>query len=218
LSPSRSIRMGMASIFADIDGYTDYVDRSIQKGSAAITEAVRDIHVLREELNSVLKEDFGGKRVRFIGDCIHGVLAEGKFEDDGEDTVREAALCACGMRSSFLLAKEFFRSMTSLNLAIGIEYGPIPLTRLGSTGSESVRCAAGLAVTRSEQLQQSIRGGGVILGQKALEEGDSAIRKLFRGTIPLMEYADAADHLRARNSPTVQIIRNDAGARPHSRR
>ena len=94
LSPANSIRMGMASIFADIDGFTNFVDQAIQGGSEKIREAVKIIHVIREELNSVLKEDFGGKRVRFIGDCIHGCVAEGERTDDAAKSVREAVLCA----------------------------------------------------------------------------------------------------------------------------
>ena len=70
LTPSKSARMGMASVFADIDGFTAFVDEAIQVGSEAIKRAARNIHVIREELNDVLKDDFQGKRVRFIGDCI----------------------------------------------------------------------------------------------------------------------------------------------------
>jgi hypothetical protein len=90
LSPANSIRMGMASIFADIDGFTNFVDQSIQGGSEAIRDAVKIVHVIREELNSVLKDDFGGKRLRFIGDCIHGCLAEGERAGNAAGSVREA--------------------------------------------------------------------------------------------------------------------------------
>lgn len=143
LVPSNSVRMGMASLFADIDGYTAYVDAAIRSGEQSIHNAVRDIHVLREELNSVLKEEFGGKRVRFIGDCIQGVVAEGAHSDDAAETVREASMCASGMQSSFLLAQGILKTIDALGLAIGIEYGPVPLTRIGGRGDESVRCAAG---------------------------------------------------------------------------
>ena len=78
LSPAYSIRMGMASLFADIDGFTAFVDAAIRSGSNGIKHAASAIHVIREELNDVLREDCKGKRVRFIGDCIHAVLAEGR--------------------------------------------------------------------------------------------------------------------------------------------
>lgn len=207
----------MASIFADIDGYTAYVDNSIKSGERAIGNAVRDIHVLREELNSVLKEDFGGKRVRFIGDCIQGILAEGGAkEDDVKESVRSAAFCAFGMQSSFKLAQEILKTIDKLGLAIGIEYGQVPLTRLGNRGDESVRCAAGMAVVHSERMQQSIQGAGVQLGEVALRNADARIQSYFGGgAAMLMEYADAADHFAHYTSPSVQIIRNDPSARSH---
>ena len=54
----------MASLFADIDGYTLFVDNAIRQGQEAIKTAVVGIHVIREELNDVLKADCEGKRVR----------------------------------------------------------------------------------------------------------------------------------------------------------
>lgn len=216
LVPSNSVRMGMASLFADIDGYTAYVDAAIRNGEQSIHNAVRDIHVLREELNSVLKEDFGGKRVRFIGDCIQGVIAEGDAKnDDPTETVREAAMCAAGMQSSFLLVGNILRTIDSLGLAVGIEYGPVPLTRIGGRGDESVRCAAGLAVVQSERLQQDIEGSGIRLGPVALNHADLPMREHFKSAVPIMTYADAADHFRAPSSPVVQIVRREPAARSH---
>jgi class 3 adenylate cyclase len=216
LSPSRSIRMGMASIFADIDQFTHHVDMAIEGGAKTIADTVRDIHVLREELNSVLKEDFGGKRVRFIGDCIQGVLAEGERADDPRDTIQEAVLCAAGMRSSFSLAQAILKTIDDLDLAVGIEYGQVPLTRLGTRGEDSVRCAAALAVTRSEQLQQDIEGGGIKLGQTALQHADENIRTYFSTPTTLMEYPDAATHFGSIASPAVHVLRDDPTARPHA--
>ena len=88
LSASRTARMAMTCLFADIDGFTKFVDEAIRNGSEAIKKAATAIHVIREELNDVLKEDFGGKRVRFIGDCIQGVIASGARTDDDRTPVR----------------------------------------------------------------------------------------------------------------------------------
>lgn len=37
--------MGMASIFADIDGFTNFVDQAIHGGSDNIHEAVKIVHL-----------------------------------------------------------------------------------------------------------------------------------------------------------------------------
>jgi len=215
LSPANSIRMGMASIFADIDGFTNFVDQSILGGSEKIREAVKVVHVIREELNSVLKEDFGGKRVRFIGDCIHGCVAEGERADDAAKSVREAVLCASAMRSSFDLCLETVRSDATIDLAVGIEYGPTPLTRLGHRGDDSVRCAASRATIDAERTQQAIEHGGVRLGAVAAAVADPAVRKHFSAG-RLMSFDSASDLLWTAQAPAVQILRSEPAARSHA--
>jgi class 3 adenylate cyclase len=215
LSPANSVRMGIASIFADIDGFTNFVDQSIHGGSEAIREAVKIVHVIREELNSVLKEDFGGKRVRFIGDCIHGCVAEGEHADDAPRSVREAALCASAMRSSFDLCLEVARSDAAIDLAVGIEYGPTPMTRLGHRGNDSVRCAASRATINAERTQQAIEGGGVRLGAVAASIADPAVRKHFAYG-RLMTFDSASDLLMTPQAPAVQILRSEPTARSHA--
>lgn len=215
LTPSNSIRMGMASIFADIDGFTKFVDESIQRGGEAIREAVTIVHVIREELNSVLKEDFNGKRVRFIGDCIHGCVAKGERDDDAKGSVRQAALCAAAMRSSFDLCLDIVRSDAAIDLAVGIEYGPTPMTRLGQRGADSVRCAASRATINAERTQQAIDGGGVRLGEIATTIADPAVRKHFSSG-RLMSFDSASDLLWTPQAPTVQILRSEPAARSHA--
>jgi class 3 adenylate cyclase len=215
LSPANSIRMGMASIFADIDGFTNFVDESILGGSEKTREAVKIVHVIREELNSVLKEDFGGKRVRFIGDCIHGCMAEGERADDAAKSVREAVLCASAMRSSFDLCLETVRSDAAIDLAVGIEYGPTPMTRLGHRGDNSVRCAASRATIEAERTQQAIEHGGVRLGAVAAAVADPAVRKHFSAG-RLMSFDSASDLLWTAQAPAVQILRSEPTARSHS--
>jgi class 3 adenylate cyclase len=215
LTPSNSIRMGMASIFADIDGYTKFVDAAILGGPREIRKAVETIHVIREELNSVLKDDFGGKRIRFIGDCIQGCIASGARQDDQSATVRDAALCASGMRSSFDICLDIVKPDAAIDLAVGIEYGPTPLTRIGDVGDDSVRCAASRATVEAERVQQQIEGGGVRLGSTAAHIADFAVRKNF-GSSRLMTYDAAADLLGAASSPAVQVIREHPAARSHS--
>jgi hypothetical protein len=216
LSPAKSVRMGMASLFADIDGFTAYVDAAIRGGSAMIKTAVKTVHVVREELNDVLQDDFGGKRVRFIGDCIHGYLAAGENADDPTKAVDDTAMCAAGMRSSFDLCLRLAQPGADLDLAIGIEYGTVPVTRLGTPGDDSVRCAAGRAVILAERIQQSIEGGGVKMGPVALSHARSAVRRHFGAAARIIRYASAADLLGAASSPAVQVIREDPAARPHA--
>jgi class 3 adenylate cyclase len=217
LSPSKTARLGLASLFADIDGFTAFVDRAIAQGSDAIKAAATGIHVIREELNDVLKLDFEGKRIRFIGDCIHGTIAVGGASTEPARTIREAALCAAGMQSSFDLCKQKLPSIKELGLAVGIEFGDVAITRLGNRGDESVRCAAGRAVIVSEKMQQSIEDSGVKLGPSALSHADDDTKEHFASASTIVGYSEAVDLLGDIRSPAFLNISNDKSARPHSK-
>lgn len=218
LSPSKSARSGMASLFADIDGFTAFVDTAIRQGGDAVKRAARNIHVIREELNDVLKDDFGGKRVRFIGDCIQGVVSEGAGDDDGPGAVRQAALCASGMRSSFKLCQEVLGDLDDLDLAVGIEYGPVPLTRIGLRGEDSVRCATGLAVVLAEKVQQGIERGGVDLGANAYQLAGLPVRRHFAEAVSIPSYDAAVDLLALPSSPSIRTVQEHPEARSHAER
>ena len=178
LSASNSIRMDVCSIFADLDGYTAYVDDCIARG--AIREAVRNIQVIRSELGLVLKQDFGGKKVRFIGDCIHGILASGDEQNvNYDDTVKDALLCSGGMRSSFDICQELLPDTQKLGLAIGIEYGVTPISRIGIQGGQSVRVASAKVVAVSEEEQKRCSGTETAVGHKVYDELKPNIKRYF---------------------------------------
>ncbi len=201
LRPSNSIRMELASIFGDIDGFTAYVGDCIR--SQRVSEMVTNLHVIRSELAATLKHDFGGRKIRFIGDCIHGLLANGtRSATDSSETVKEAVRVAASMRSSFELCQENLDNVGQLGIAIGIEFGATPISRIGLRGDRSVRCSVSKAVTASEELQSGCRGTETALGQRALEHAPAAIRRLFntQGIATGLDYDAVDTHLR---SPSV---------------
>ena len=86
------------------------------------------MHVIRAELERVVTSDFDGRRIRFIGDCIHGLICEGTSKTtDVKETISSATLCSGALRSSFDLALEKLASagidVSGLGLQIGFEYG-----------------------------------------------------------------------------------------------
>ena len=74
LTPGNSRRMEMVSIYADVDNFTAYVNAHIDDEPENV---VRCLHVIRAELDRIISADFSGRRIRFIGDCIHGHILEG---------------------------------------------------------------------------------------------------------------------------------------------
>lgn len=193
LKPSRSIRMPLVSIFADLSGYTDYIDQAVASGD--IREAVRALYVIRQEFQNVVEKDFGGRKVRFIGDCIHAVIAEGsRTETDERESVSVAAQCAGGLHSSFGLCREVLGDLESLGLAVGLELGPTPISRIGIRGDRSVRIASSIATTRSEQMQRECEHNGVKFGPRALRVAPAALEDLLdeAGYSAEMRYGEVA--------------------------
>ncbi|PSM19866.1 hypothetical protein [Nitratireductor sp. StC3] len=203
LQPSKSIRMPLVSLFADLCGYTDYIDTAVRLGD--IRDAVRALFVIRQEFQNVVEQDFGGRKVRFIGDCIHAVLAEGSRTDtDERRSVSTAALCAGGLHSSFGLCKSVLGHLDSLGLAVGIELGSTPISRIGIGGDRSVRVASSIATTRSEQMQRDCEDNGLKLGPNALQAAPAALEDLVdeNGHTSVLDYGDVATCLSA-TAPAV---------------
>jgi class 3 adenylate cyclase len=182
LSVKNSRRQDAASVYADLDGFTAYVSKNIASDGTA-KHVVRTLHVLRSELDAVLHSDFAGRKVRFIGDCVHGLTVEGTAQTTNEkETISNLTLCAGGMRNSFDLAlaklKDSGTDATSLGLAIGFEFGPMNVTRLGMKG-ELVRCSASRGVLAAEAEQSRCSGSETAIGPTAYSKGSDAVRSLF---------------------------------------
>lgn len=215
LSPRNSRRQEATSIYADIDNFTRYVAERIDDDDYAV-DVVKALHVLRSELNAVLYEDFAGKKVRFIGDCIHGILIEGtsSMTDDAE-TAKNAMLCAAAMRSSFAVAQNELKATDidadDLGLAIGLEHGFNAVTRLG-VKSEMIRCCISRSVLASEAEQLKCNGRQTSIGVQLEKHAPQAFRDLFGSSRKRSDFdyaaADAAlnpkeDHKKATNTGSL---------------
>jgi class 3 adenylate cyclase len=218
LMPSNSIRMPLMSVFADIDGFTAYVDRCIATGQVA--EMVMNLHVIRGELAAVLKDDFKGRKVRFIGDCLHGLIAEGsRVDTDKTSSVTSAVLLSGGLRSSFDLCRRLLPGIGDLGLAIGVELGTTPVTRLGIRGDRSVRCASSKAVSASEDLQRKCNGVETALGEAAFASANARVKGLFRtGIARNLDFETADIMLSGVTAPAVVAAVPRSEFRAHGNR
>jgi class 3 adenylate cyclase len=179
LSPGNSIRMPLVSIFGDVSGYTRFIENAMQTGH--VEEAVRAIHVIRGELHNVLKDDFSARKVRYIGDCIHGLLAIGQTNAvDVQKSAIDAVKCAAAMRSSFGVIQELMPNLGTLGLAIGIEAGTTPISRIGRRGEGSVRVASSSTTIISEAEQSEANGNQLAIGPAAYQSLPMHMRNAFR--------------------------------------
>lgn len=198
LTPANSRRQEAVSIYADIDGFTKYVADHLDENPE---DVVRVLHVIRAELERVLTSEFKGRRIRFIGDCIHGLVCEGTaLTTDEEATISSATLLAGAFRSSFDLSLKKLDdagcATGNLGLAIGFEYGPMTLTRLGMQG-DRVRCSVSRGVVESENQQKRCKGTETAIGDKAYKVGSKAVRDLFGASkvVASLDYNEAVEAL-----------------------
>lgn len=181
-------RQEIVSIYADIDGFTKFISNNINTEDGK-KNIVRALHVLRSELDATLTEDYAGRRVRFIGDCLHGLICEGtKKSTDFNKTVDVATEAVAGLRSSFNMALDKLEDNFSidgidkLGLAIGFEIGDVTLTRVGKQGA-STRYAIGTSVIESEESQKICNGTESKIGDKAFKYLDEKYQVLFQEQI-----------------------------------
>lgn len=152
-------RQELVSLYADIDGFTNYVNVNMgsEQGKKNI---VRCLHVIRSEMDDCINTDFKGKRVRFIGDCMHAIICEGSNKQtDRLKTVEVGTEASGGIRSSFNLSLEklndrFGIQTDDLGLAIGYELGDVSNLRVGQEGLDnSTRFSLGISTIASEKEQ-----------------------------------------------------------------
>lgn len=215
LTPANSKRQEMVSLYADIDGFTAYVAQHIDDDAEDI---VRTLHVLRAELERVVTSDFKGRRVRFIGDCVHGLFCDGTAHNiDEEKSVSESTRLAGALRSSFnvaierLVAKGY--KTGDLGLAIGFDLGPIAITRLGTKG-DRIRCAIGRKVLESENRQCICSGKETAIGQAAYDAGSDAVKELFgkNRKVANLDYVEATEALADKGDDSAKQARAEAYA------
>jgi class 3 adenylate cyclase len=198
LTPRNSRRQDQLSVYADIDGFTKYVAANVGDNPE---DVVRTLHVLRSELDCVLSADFEGRRIRFIGDCLHGVMCEGTAQTTQvQESITDATLCAGALRSSFELALEKLQDEDwetgKLGLAIGFEFGPTAVSRLGMQGSK-VRCCVSRAVLASEREQMRCKGTESAIGAAAYAKATTAVRNIFgdKRIVAGLDYDEAVQRL-----------------------
>ena len=83
-----------------------------------------------------------------------------------------------------------------MGLAIGFDYGPMTVTRLGTKGSR-VRCSVSRGVFSSEDEQVRCDGTETAIGQSAYDEASDAVKKAFgsKRIVANFDYLEATEAL-----------------------
>ncbi len=84
-------------------------------------------------------------------------------------------------------------SWTEFGLAVGVELGVTPVSRIGIRGDRSVRVATSVAATRSEMMQKECEHNGVKFGETALSAAPAALNEILtEGYSADLGYGDVA--------------------------
>lgn len=175
LSITNSKRLLAASVFADVSGFTRYVDEADDDEKRE--EALRVFHAMRKEFAQVLTQDFNGVRVQFQGDRIQAFFHLPK--EDGKALARKAVKAAVAVQSSMETSlKECLPEADRLSVAIGVDLGTTLVSKLGTRGARD-RICLGEAVEAAAAIEERIEGTQIGLSKTVYDQLPDEQQKLF---------------------------------------
>lgn len=177
LSENNNKRVLGASVFADVSGFTKFVEDATDDDAKA--EALKVFHVIRKELTKVATDDQNGVRVQFQGDRIQALchLPQG----DGNKIALEAVETAISMLSSFeQVIKKDLPEAKPLALKVGVDMGTSLATRLGKRGDRDNICL-GLPAEHAAEIEEICADSMIGISESVFDglEG-SDLKKQFK--------------------------------------
>ncbi len=158
LSIRNNKRLQAVSLFADVSGFTAFIDAADTEAKQQV--ALRVFHLIRREMAVVVGTDYDGVRVQFQGDRVQAVfhVPIGKEANYCEESV----LASGGLQSSLEEAiKPMFLDVPevrSLKLAIGCDSGRTLGSNLGTRGHRD-RICLGRPVEDAAEREEDLEGG-----------------------------------------------------------
>ena len=216
LSIKNNKRVGAASLFADLAGFTAYIDAA--STPARQEEALRVLHVVRKEFTKVTTDDFDGVRVQFQGDRIQVFFHLPKGLE--KQIIRKAVDATAGIQSSIDVVKECLAEAKNLSVAVGIDYGTTLVSKLGTRGARD-RICLGEAVEQAAKIEERIEGTETGLSATAHAQLPEEIGSLFHWkkelqsfvardlTADVLERAEESEKIKEQE--TVSVSRSAAG-------
>jgi class 3 adenylate cyclase len=151
LSERNSKRTGAVAFYADLDGFTRYVQEA--ETDEKVVSLIRQFHMIRSEFHSVVETDYEGLVLQHRGDCILGILHLPSGQSFHADRCQDAVDLTIGLQSSMEhVLNEHLADRKEIHVAIGLDVGKVIVSRLGKKG-ERITICFGAEVTEAERLQ-----------------------------------------------------------------
>lgn len=147
-------RVLAASAFADLTGFTAYIERADTADKQK--EALRVLHAVRKEFSRVLTDDFNGVRIQYQGDRVQAIF---HLPKDKEEAISRKAVDACaGIQSSMeTTLKDKLPEASDLHVAVGVDTALTLASRLGTRGARDPICL-GASVQNAARIEEAVDG------------------------------------------------------------
>jgi class 3 adenylate cyclase len=176
LSIRENHRVLAASLFADISGFTRFIEDAEQKHMQET--ALRLFHAIRREMTSVIQDDYHGIHVQFQGDRIQGLF---HLPGNDEQAIATEAICAAmGLQSSMEgPLKALLPYAEPLHLTIGIAIGETFVSRLGVRRHRDAICL-GPAAEEAARLEGVCNGRQIGISRRLHQALPVELQSSFR--------------------------------------
>jgi class 3 adenylate cyclase len=176
LGVTNNKRVFAASLFADVSGFTKYVDAA--QTNEDKKRALKVFHAVRKEMAHVVKHDFSGLRIQYQGDRIQALFHLPKNENQA--IAMKAVETAAGLQSSMEHAiKKCLPEAATLGLAIGIDLDSTLVSKVGTRGQRD-RICIGVGVENAARVQERCDAGEVGLTGTTFALLDEYFQPQFR--------------------------------------
>lgn len=177
LSERTSKRTSAVVLYADLDGFTRYVQAA--ERDEDIVSLVRILHMIRTELHAVVEQDYPGLVLQHQGDRLFAIVPMPP-EDRFDKRCANGLAIAIGLQSSMEhVLNTCLQDRKDIHLAVGVDVGTVLVTRLGKKGAREVVCL-GPQVISVEGLQLRSAGREIRISKAIYESiDDDTLKRQF---------------------------------------
>jgi class 3 adenylate cyclase len=178
LTERRCKRTAAVAIYADLDGFTRYVQEA--EDNEKIISLIRQFHMIRAEFHAVVGTDYDGLVLQHRGDCILAILHLPCGDEQHARRCQKAVDIAIGLQSSMEhVLNEHMKDRKDIHVAVGLDVGKAFVTRLGKKGRRITICF-GPEVSSAERLQLDTGARQIRISEEIYEQlDDEAVENEF---------------------------------------
>jgi class 3 adenylate cyclase len=174
LSVRNNKRIAAASVFADVSGFTKYIEAATTPSLKRA--ALRVFHAIRREMSCVIRDDYPGVRVQYQGDRVQAIYH--MPPDDVATAADDAVTAGAAIQSSLEVIQELLPEAVGLSMAVGVDYGTTLVTKLGTRGQRD-RICMGESVDGAAECEEAAAGGEIAVTAVVYDALPEAVAALF---------------------------------------